>query len=80
MATDSLVYARNVTDVDDKIIEAARAEGVDPQSITARYERFYNEDMGALGVALPDHRAARHRPYRRDGGDDRAADRDRQRL
>ena len=27
---DSLVYARNVTDVDDKIIEAARAEGVDP--------------------------------------------------
>ena len=27
---DSLVYARNVTDVDDKIIEAARAEGVEP--------------------------------------------------
>ena len=36
---DSLVYARNVTDVDDKIIEAARAEGVDPSAITARYER-----------------------------------------
>jgi cysteinyl-tRNA synthetase len=51
---DSLVYARNVTDVDDKIIEAARAEGVDPSVITDRYERFYNEDMGALGVALPD--------------------------
>jgi len=51
---NSLVYARNVTDVDDKIIEAARAEGVEPAVITARYERFYNEDMGALGVALPD--------------------------
>jgi cysteinyl-tRNA synthetase len=50
----SLVYARNVTDVDDKIIEAARAEGVEPAVITERYERFYNEDMGALGVALPD--------------------------
>jgi cysteinyl-tRNA synthetase len=51
---DSLVYARNVTDVDDKIIEAARAEGVEPSVITERYERFYNEDMGALGVRLPD--------------------------
>jgi cysteinyl-tRNA synthetase len=50
----SLVYARNVTDVDDKIIEAAKAEGVDPAVITGRYERFYNEDMGALGVRLPD--------------------------
>ena len=27
---DSLVYARNVTDVDDKIIAAAEAEGVEP--------------------------------------------------
>jgi cysteinyl-tRNA synthetase len=51
---DGLVYARNVTDVDDKIIEAARAEAVDPSVITERYERFYNEDMGALGVQLPD--------------------------
>jgi cysteinyl-tRNA synthetase len=51
---DSLVYARNVTDVDDKIIEAARGEGVEPAVITERFERYYNEDMGALGVALPD--------------------------
>jgi cysteinyl-tRNA synthetase len=50
---DSLVYARNVTDVDDKIIEASRAGGVEPSVITERYEKFYNEDMGALGVALP---------------------------
>ncbi|MFL6848922.1 MAG: cysteine--tRNA ligase, partial [Sphingomicrobium sp.] len=50
---DSLVYARNVTDVDDKIIAAAAAEGVDPSVITERYERLYLEDMGALGVRPP---------------------------
>jgi cysteinyl-tRNA synthetase len=50
---DSLVYARNVTDVDDKIIEAAREEGVDPSVITDRFERHYVEDMGALGVRAP---------------------------
>jgi cysteinyl-tRNA synthetase len=51
---DSLVYARNVTDVDDKIIAAAEAEGVEPQVVTERYERHYIEDMGALGVRPPD--------------------------
>jgi cysteinyl-tRNA synthetase len=51
---DSLVYARNVTDVDDKIIAAAEAEGVDPSVITSRYERHYLEDMGALGVNPPE--------------------------
>ena len=49
-----LVYARNVTDVDDKIINSAKEEGVDPSVITERYERFYLEDMGALGVRPPD--------------------------
>ncbi|MGE5562741.1 MAG: cysteine--tRNA ligase [Bacillota bacterium] len=50
---NSLVYARNVTDVDDKIIAAAEEEGVDPSVITERYERHYLEDMGALGVSPP---------------------------
>ena len=50
---DSLAYARNVTDVDDKIIEAARAENVDPSVITERFEAFYDADMGALGVDKP---------------------------
>ncbi|MEA3035537.1 MAG: cysteinyl-tRNA synthetase [Sphingomonadales bacterium] len=50
----SLVYARNVTDVDDKIIEAARAGGVDPSVVTRRFEDFYLADMGALGVRPPD--------------------------
>jgi cysteinyl-tRNA synthetase len=51
---DQVVYARNVTDVDDKIIDAARAEGVDPAVVTRRYEDFYLADMGALGVRPPD--------------------------
>jgi cysteinyl-tRNA synthetase len=50
----SLVYARNVTDLDDKIIAAAEKEGVDPSVITERYERHYLKDMGALGVIPPD--------------------------
>ena len=48
-----VIYARNVTDVDDKIINSAREEGVDTSVITERYERFYLEDMGALGVRPP---------------------------
>jgi cysteinyl-tRNA synthetase len=51
----SLVYARNVTDVDDKIIEAAEAEGVGYRRITERYYKHYMDDMGALGVRPPDH-------------------------
>jgi cysteinyl-tRNA synthetase len=51
---DSLVYARNVTDVDDKIIAAAEEEGVEPSVITERYEQMYLEDMRALGVRDPD--------------------------
>ena len=49
----SLVYARNVTDVDDKIIAAAEAEGVGYRKITERYYRHYMEDMGALNVQPP---------------------------
>ncbi|MFL6862883.1 MAG: cysteine--tRNA ligase [Allosphingosinicella sp.] len=50
----AIVYARNVTDVDDKIIDAARREGVDPAIVTRRFEDFYLADMGALGVRPPD--------------------------
>jgi len=49
-----VVYARNITDVDDKINAAAAAEGVPIDVITARYAAAYHEDMAALGVAPPD--------------------------
>jgi cysteinyl-tRNA synthetase len=50
----AVAYAANVTDVDDKILASAEAEGVAPSVITERYERHYLEDMGALGVQPPD--------------------------
>ncbi|HEY8519737.1 MAG TPA: cysteine--tRNA ligase [Gammaproteobacteria bacterium] len=49
-----LVYARNVTDVDDKINDAAAAEGVPIGVLTARYLAAYHEDIAALGVLPPD--------------------------
>ncbi len=50
----NVIYARNVTDVDDKIIAAAAEEGVDPSVIAERYEFLYLDDMRALGVRDPD--------------------------
>ena len=49
-----VIYARNITDVDDKIIAAAAEEGVDPSVITERFEAHYLDDMRALGVRDPD--------------------------
>ncbi len=49
-----LVYARNLTDVDDKINAAARREGVEIGALTARYIEAFHEDMAALGVLPPD--------------------------
>jgi cysteinyl-tRNA synthetase len=49
-----LVYARNITDVDDKIIAAARETGRPIDEITTRYTEAYNSDMAALGVRPPD--------------------------
>jgi cysteinyl-tRNA synthetase len=49
-----VIYARNITDIDDKINAAAAAEGVDIGVISKRWEEFYLSDMGALGVLRPD--------------------------
>ncbi len=49
-----LVYARNVTDVDDKINAAAKAENIDIAVLTTRYLSAYLEDMRTLGVQPPD--------------------------
>lgn len=53
---EHVVYAANITDVDDKIIAAAAETGKPIAEITALYERIYKEDMGALGVIEPTHR------------------------
>jgi len=51
---DKVVYARNVTDVDDKINKKAADEGVPIGEITARYEAAYLSDMALLNVTPPD--------------------------
>jgi cysteinyl-tRNA synthetase len=50
----ALAYARNITDVDDKINAAAQQQGVPISAITDRFAAAYREDMAALGVAPPD--------------------------
>ncbi len=49
-----VVYARNITDVEDKINAAALSEGVPISTITARYAQAYHDDMAGLGIAAPD--------------------------
>jgi cysteinyl-tRNA synthetase len=57
-----VTYVRNVTDVDDKIIRKANAEGVASTEIAERFTRFMHEDMRALGLAPADQepRATEH--------------------
>ncbi|HEX7237553.1 MAG TPA: cysteine--tRNA ligase [Gammaproteobacteria bacterium] len=50
----TLTYARNVTDVDDKINDAVKREGVPIEALTARYLAAFHEDLRVLGVAPPD--------------------------
>ncbi len=45
-----LRYARNITDVDDKINAAAKELGAPITAITGKYAAAYREDMAALGV------------------------------
>ena len=49
-----LRYARNITDVDDKINAAAKEAGTPISTITDRFTAAYREDMAALGCAPPD--------------------------
>ena len=49
-----LRYARNITDIDDKINAAARELGVPIATITDKYAAAYREDMAGLGVVPQD--------------------------
>ena len=49
----NVVYARNITDIDDRIIAKATKEGTDIGAITARYEKIYLDDSDALAVLRP---------------------------
>ena len=59
-----VTYARNITDIDDKINKAAAEQGVPISEIASRFTAVYLEDMAALGVQPPDlePRATEHVP------------------
>lgn len=48
-----VTYARNITDVDDKIIDRARESGEPIESVTARTTADFHRDMAALGCLAP---------------------------
>ena len=53
-------YARNYTDVDDKIINRANEEGIDPEKLALDNIVAFDKDMAALGVAASHLQAAGH--------------------
>jgi cysteinyl-tRNA synthetase len=57
-----VTYARNITDVDDKILQASKETGEAIESITARTTQAYHDDMDALGALRPtvEPRATQH--------------------
>jgi cysteinyl-tRNA synthetase len=48
-----VVYARNITDIDDKIIAAARERGGDIQAVSDEFTVKFREDMAALNTLVP---------------------------
>ena len=50
---DQVTYARNITDVDDKIIKAAQENGEPIDALTKRTTQAFHDDMAALGALEP---------------------------
>lgn len=48
-----VLFARNITDIDDKIINKARELGISTSEIAQRYTAAYTRDMEAIGVQKP---------------------------
>ncbi|MDH5187912.1 MAG: cysteine--tRNA ligase, partial [Rhodospirillaceae bacterium] len=51
---EHVTYVRNITDVDDKIINRANETGEDISVITTKTEKAFHDDMTALGAIPPD--------------------------
>ena len=49
-----VTYVSNITDIDDKIIEAAKEQNTEISKITQKFTQIYNEDMFMLNVLQPD--------------------------
>jgi cysteinyl-tRNA synthetase len=50
----AVTYVRNITDIDDKIINRARENGETADALAGRFIRAMHEDAAALGVEAPD--------------------------
>jgi cysteinyl-tRNA synthetase len=61
---DNVVYVRNITDIDDKIIDQAAKNGEDIRALTERTTADFHTDLAALGCLPPTHepRATEHVP------------------
>ena len=51
---EKVTYVSNITDIDDKIIDAAHELNEPIKNLTTKYTKIYNDDMGYLNVKLPD--------------------------
>ena len=49
-----VVFARNITDIDDKINTFAKENNCSIQEVSSKYAAAYNEDLQSLGVMMPD--------------------------
>src|SRR5262245_521928 len=61
---EHVTYARNITDVDDKINARAKERGISIQALTQEVTKQFHDDMRALSVLAPTHepRATVHIP------------------
>ncbi len=51
---EKVTYVRNITDIEDKINAAAKANGEPIEALTARFAAEYAQDAAALGALAPD--------------------------
>jgi cysteinyl-tRNA synthetase len=49
-----VTYVSNITDIDDKIIEASKHEKLPIKDLTKKYFDIYMEDIGLIGINPPD--------------------------
>jgi cysteinyl-tRNA synthetase len=59
-----VTYVRNVTDIDDKILQRAKQNGEQPLALSRRMADVYAEQIAAIGCVAPDHapRVSDHMP------------------
>lgn len=49
-----VTYARNITDIDDKIMQASEKQGVSCEEIASKYDAAYQQDLKNLNCLEPD--------------------------